>query len=110
MTPGTNHQVYERARHGKYGDHSAPPYLVVRIDDLQPSWPMEWEDEDIYPEGFTDLEAYGIWWDKYRVGNHLCKTWVEMQQEPFWVAYFTCVGKTPFFDLRVREYAQKNTK
>lgn len=107
MASGSDHQVYEHARHGKYGDPHAPPLLLVRVHEVWPSWPQDWTNEEIIHEGFGDLEAYGAWWERFRVGSHLCKPWIEMQQEPFWVARFTCLSQTPMYEYRCVEYAKK---
>lgn len=110
MSPGTEHQVFEHAPHGRYGDPNEPPLLIVKVDDVRPTWPNDWDDDEMPAEGFADLEAYGLWWDTYRVGSHLCKPWVEMQREPFWMARITCKGKTPMYTYRYKSYVRSVKK
>lgn len=104
MVVGSVHSVFERAPHGRYGNKYEPPYFSVKIDEMWPTFPYEWTDEDMLDEGFENVEAYGQWWDVWRVGDKHCKLWAEMENEPFWACRFHVVGITPHFHRRLELY------
>jgi hypothetical protein len=107
MSPNTVHNIYEHAPHGRYGSKYEPPMIIVKVKSIGHDTPYEWEEEDMLLEGFESLEAYGQWWDHWRVGDRLCKPWREMQDEPFWFCVFEFCGFNQAFHPRLKAYAKK---
>lgn len=108
MQERTEHKVYERAPYGSYGNPHEPPLLVVYIEEIWDSKPHEWCDEEMIHEGFTDIEAYGIWWDQWKAGVEKgCKPWVETQGESFWCCRFHLTRTLPYYNARLQVWAQE---
>lgn len=102
---GTEHKVYERAPFGSHGSKHEPWYVTVYVELVWNSTPYEWQDEDMLPEGFTDLYSYGVWWNHWRAGtSKLCKSWIEMQDEQFWCFLFRYTKRSVHFDGRFEQY------
>jgi hypothetical protein len=100
----TEHKVYERSPVGSHGDRSNPWFLTVYVEDIWHSKPYEWDDEDMPLEGFSNLEAYGCWWDDWRAGtSKLCRPWKEMQNSPFHCFLIKPIGKTMNYDVRLQQ-------
>jgi len=107
MSIGSEQKVYERAPYGKHGNPYQPPLLIVQIDDIWNSCPHQWTDEGMIEEGFPSVHDYAIWWDRWKVGDHNCKPWVEMQDTQFWVCRFHLVGRTEYFRPRCESHAKE---
>jgi hypothetical protein len=91
ISSGKVHKVYTKAPFGKYGDPNAKPMVAVYIEDVYLDVLMDLADEDAWPEGFADINAFIRYWNALYHPEHGRKkalTYANAPHTPVWVVKF----------------------